>query len=62
MVKLLVIVELLVKVKMINKYFGKNFIVKSLVGYVWDFLMKVLGKVEFKKLVKEFKILSEEEC
>lgn len=34
--KLFVIVELLVKVKIINKYFGKDFIVKFSVGYVCD--------------------------
>lgn len=47
MVKNLFIVELLVKVKMINKYFGKDFQVLVFYGYVCDFKLKE-GVVDFE--------------
>lgn len=52
--KLLVIVELFVKVKIINKYLGKDFVVKFSVGYVCDLLISGSGKkiVDFKEWVK----------
>jgi len=61
MAKSLVIVESPAKAKTINKYLGKNFIVKSSVGHVRDLPTKALGKVEPKKPAKELKTLSEEE-
>ena len=61
MAKSLVIVESPAKAKTINKYLGKDFIVKSSVGHVRDLPTKALGKVEPKKPAKELKTLSEEE-
>lgn len=61
--KLLVIVEFLVKVKIINKYLGKDFIVKFSVGYVCDFLILGLGKMKIvviKMFVEVCKMLLEE--
>ena len=60
MTKSLVIVESPAKAKTINKYLGKNFIVKSSVGHVRDLPTKALGKVEPKKPAKELKTLSDE--
>ena len=60
MTKSLVIVESPAKAKTINKYLGKNFIVKSSVGHVRDLPTRALGKVEPKKPAKELKTLSEE--
>ncbi|APD86049.1 DNA topoisomerase I [Alteromonas sp. Mex14] len=60
MAKSLVIVESPAKAKTINKYLGKDFIVKSSVGHVRDLPTKALGKVEPKKPAKELKTLSEE--
>ncbi len=59
MAKSLVIVESPAKAKTINKYLGKNFIVKSSVGHVRDLPTKALGKVAPKKPAKELKTLSE---
>ncbi|MDM7861039.1 type I DNA topoisomerase [Alteromonas sp. ASW11-36] len=59
MSKSLVIVESPAKAKTINKYLGKDFIVKSSVGHVRDLPTKALGKVEPKKPAKELKKLSE---
>ena len=61
MAKSLVIVESPAKAKTINKYLGKNFIVKSSVGHVRDLPTKALGKVEPKKSAKELKTYSDEE-
>ncbi|MDC8831284.1 type I DNA topoisomerase [Alteromonas gilva] len=61
MTKSLVIVESPAKAKTINKYLGKNFIVKSSVGHVRDLPTKALGKVEPKKPAKELKTYSDEE-
>ncbi|MHC6645259.1 type I DNA topoisomerase [Alteromonas sp. HB246098] len=61
MAKSLVIVESPAKAKTINKYLGKDFIVKSSVGHVRDLPTKALGKVEPKKPAKELKTLGEEE-
>ncbi|RDV27440.1 type I DNA topoisomerase [Alteromonas aestuariivivens] len=61
MAKSLVIVESPAKAKTINKYLGKNFIVKSSVGHVRDLPTKALGKVEPKKSAKELKNYSEAE-
>ncbi len=61
MTKSLVIVESPAKAKTINKYLGKNFIVKSSVGHVRDLPTKALGKVEAKKSAKELKQLSDAE-
>ena len=61
MAKSLVIVESPAKAKTINKYLGKDFIVKSSVGHVRDLPTKALGQVEPKKPAKELKTLSEEE-
>lgn len=71
MLKNLFIVELLVKVKMIEKIFGKDFIVKLSFGYVcdldkWggvvdienDFEFKYVVLFDKKKVVKEFKDLA----
>ncbi|WP_166425176.1 type I DNA topoisomerase [Paraglaciecola sp. 20A4] len=59
MAKSLVIVESPAKAKTINKYLGKDFIVKSSVGHVRDLPTKALGKVAPKKPAKELKLLSE---
>lgn len=61
MAKSLVIVESPAKAKTINKYLGKDFIVKSSVGHVRDLPTKALGKVEPKKPAKELKTYSEED-
>ncbi|WP_026375035.1 type I DNA topoisomerase [Aestuariibacter salexigens] len=60
MTKSLVIVESPAKAKTINKYLGKNFIVKSSVGHVRDLPTKALGKVAPKKSAKELKSFSEQ--
>jgi DNA topoisomerase-1 len=60
MAKSLVIVESPAKAKTINKYLGKDFIVKSSVGHVRDLPTKALGKVEAKKTAKELKEFSDE--
>ena len=57
--KSLVIVESPAKAKTINKYLGKDFIVKSSVGHVRDLPTKALGKVEPKKPAKELNKLSD---
>ncbi|WP_158970151.1 type I DNA topoisomerase [Paraglaciecola sp. L3A3] len=59
MAKSLVIVESPAKAKTINKYLGKNFIVKSSVGHVRDLPHKAVGKVAPKKPAKELKLLSD---
>ena len=59
MAKSLVIVESPAKAKTINKYLGKNFIVKSSVGHVRDLPTKALGQVEPKKPAKELKTYSD---
>ena len=59
MAKHLVIVESPAKAKTINKYLGKDFIVKSSVGHVRDLPHKAVGKVAPKKPAKELKLLSE---
>lgn len=51
--KSLVIVESPAKAKTINKYLGKDFIVKSSVGHIRDLPTKSLGLVEAKKPAKE---------
>ena len=61
MAKSLVIVESPAKAKTINKYLGKNFIVKSSVGHVRDLPTKALGKAPAKKPAKELKQLPEKE-
>ena len=61
MTKSLVIVESPAKAKTINKYLGKDFIVKSSVGHVRDLPTKALGKVDPKKPAKELKQLPESE-
>jgi len=61
MAKSLVIVESPAKAKTINKYLGKDFIVKSSVGHVRDLPTKALGNVEPKKPAKELKTYSEED-
>lgn len=53
--KSLVIVESPAKAKTINKYLGKDFIVKSSVGHIRDLPTKSLGLVEAKKPAKELK-------
>ncbi|MBE1300887.1 MAG: type I DNA topoisomerase [Alteromonadaceae bacterium] len=55
MAKSLVIVESPAKAKTINKYLGKDFIVKSSVGHIRDLPTKALGKVPPKKPAKELK-------
>lgn len=55
MAKSLVIVESPAKAKTINKYLGKNFIVKSSVGHIRDLPHKALGKAPAKKPAKELK-------
>ncbi len=55
MSKALVIVESPAKAKTINKYLGKDFIVKSSVGHIRDLPTKSLGLVEPKKPAKELK-------
>ncbi|MFQ3220440.1 MAG: DNA topoisomerase-1 [Paraglaciecola sp.] len=59
MAKSLVIVESPAKAKTINKYLGKDFIVKSSVGHVRDLPTKASGNVLPKKPAKELKLLSE---
>jgi len=59
MAKHLVIVESPAKAKTINKYLGKDFIVKSSVGHVRDLPHKAVGKVAPKKPAKELKLLSD---
>jgi DNA topoisomerase-1 len=59
MAKSLVIVESPAKAKTINKYLGKNFIVKSSVGHVRDLPTKALGKAPAKMPAKELKLLSD---
>ncbi|MBT0587214.1 type I DNA topoisomerase [Alteromonas oceanisediminis] len=59
MTKSLVIVESPAKAKTINKYLGKDFIVKSSVGHVRDLPTKALGNVEPKMPAKELKKLPE---
>lgn len=59
--KSLVIVESPAKAKTINKYLGKDFIVKSSVGHVRDLPTKSLGLVEPKKPAKELNTYSESE-
>ncbi len=61
MAKSLVIVESPAKAKTINKYLGKNFIVKSSVAHVRDLPTKSLGNVAPKRPAKELKLLSEED-
>ncbi|WP_416305301.1 type I DNA topoisomerase [Neptunicella sp. SCSIO 80796] len=58
--KSLVIVESPAKAKTINKYLGKDFIVKSSVGHVRDLPTRSLGKVAAKKPAKELKLLPEQ--
>jgi DNA topoisomerase-1 len=53
--KSLVIVESPAKAKTINKYLGKDFIVKSSVGHIRDLPTKSLGLVAPKKPAKELK-------
>lgn len=58
--KVFVIVEFLVKVKMINKYLGSDYVVKFSVGYICDLLISglvVKKSVDFIfiKMVKKFK-------
>lgn len=55
MAKSLVIVESPAKAKTINKYLGKNFIVKSSVGHIRDLPKKSLGNAPAKKPAKELK-------
>lgn len=62
--KVFVIVEFLVKVKMINKYLGNDYVVKFSVGYICDLLISGLvfkKSVDFIfiKMVKKFK---KDEC
>nr|WP_136249501.1 type I DNA topoisomerase [Ningiella ruwaisensis] len=58
--KSLVIVESPAKAKTINKYLGKDFIVKSSVGHVRDLPTKALGKIPPKKPAKELNAWSED--
>ena len=55
--KSLVIVESPAKAKTINKYLGKDFVVKSSVGHVRDLPTKALGNVAPKKPAEELKEL-----
>ena len=57
--KSLVIVESPAKAKTINKYLGKDFVVKSSVGHVRDLPTKALGKIDPKKPAKELKTWSD---
>jgi DNA topoisomerase-1 len=59
MAKSLVIVESPAKAKTINKYLGKDFIVKSSVGHVRDLPHRAMGNVPAKKPAKELKLLSD---
>ncbi|MDT0594209.1 type I DNA topoisomerase [Glaciecola petra] len=59
--KSLVIVESPAKAKTINKYLGKDFIVKSSVGHIRDLPTKSLGLVEPKKPAKELNTWGEQE-
>jgi DNA topoisomerase-1 len=59
MAKSLVIVESPAKAKTINKYLGKDFIVKSSVGHIRDLPTKALGNVEPKIPAKELKTWSD---
>jgi DNA topoisomerase-1 len=59
MAKSLVIVESPAKAKTINKYLGKDFIVKSSVGHVRDLPHKAVGKVAPKKPAKELKLFTD---
>lgn len=61
MAKSLVIVESPAKAKTINKYLGKNFIVKSSVGHVRDLPTKALGKAPAKKPAAELRQLPDED-
>lgn len=61
MSKSLVIVESPAKAKTINKYLGKEFIVKSSVGHIRDLPTKSLGLVEPKKPAKELNQWSDDE-
>ncbi|XOV78333.1 MAG: type I DNA topoisomerase [Aestuariibacter sp.] len=61
MAKSLVIVESPAKAKTINKYLGKDFIVKSSVGHIRDLPTKALGKVPPKKPAKELKTWSDKD-
>lgn len=55
MAKSLVIVESPAKAKTINKYLGKDFIVKSSVGHIRDLPKRALGNAPAKKPAKELK-------
>jgi DNA topoisomerase-1 len=55
----LVIVESPAKAKTINKYLGKQFVVKSSVGHVRDLPTKALGLVAPKKTAKQLKTYSD---
>ncbi len=61
MAKSLVIVESPAKAKTINKYLGKDFIVKSSVGHVRDLPTKALGKSPAKRPAAELRKIPEEE-
>jgi len=61
MSKSLVIVESPAKAKTINKYLGKDFIVKSSVGHIRDLPTKSLGLIEPKKSAKELRDWNEKD-